>query len=184
MNYRKLRHFHDSLNPPPPPPEASVGPETSVDDDDEDFPPPPEPGLLLDLSQDLNEVKRSRPRQPEDSYNFEAERSKSRSTENVNLGDNGDVGPLNGFPTIPRSHSTRIPLANSSNIVAMRRSVSVPSNKFSALPDRKNKSSRGSTGSSDDSGFSPGSPNKSKTVMVPREDSEDCDKREQISTVI
>ena len=63
---RKLRKFHDALNPPPPPP----------GEDDDLPPPPPEPGQLLDFSEPL-------PPPPPPQSLTEEEVAKSRSTENL-----------------------------------------------------------------------------------------------------
>ena len=151
---RKLRQFHDSLNP-----------EESNGDDEEDFPPPPEPGQLLDL-RTPTDVEVKMPPQTEKSHSMENmvdPDSEVRCDIRGHLEDNTASEATKMAPasmTMPRSSSTmttsgaagRAVAANDGTLslpaVSMRRSSSVPCKRLN---------SRGSTGSSD-SGFSAGSP--------------------------
>lgn len=143
---RKLRQFHDSLNP-------SVEDEDDNDDDEAEFPPPPEPGQLLDFGQDPDDpVNISEPVKMTGCGDFKMSMNKSKSTDHLEAA---------FFVTMPRASSTRATpsgdLGDASSaggaVVAMRRSASVPC---------KRVVSRGSTGSSD-SGFSAGSPTNQQT---------------------
>ena len=129
---RKLRQFHDSLNPA-----------AESDRDEDDLPPPPEPGQLLDFTTEL-EVKMPLPPAA-------ATAEKSHSTENLEtVGAATVVAAASTSMTMPRSSSTTTSAADTTLTlgVSMRRSSSVPCKRLD---------SRGSTGSSD-SGFSAGSP--------------------------
>ena len=116
---RKLRQFHDSLNPA-----------AESNGDEEEFPPPPEPGQLMDLSTEL-EVK------------MPVTVEKSHSTENLESTVAAAATPASTSMTMPRSSSTATSAADATltlAAVSMRRSSSVPCKRLN---------SRGSTGSSD-----------------------------------
>ena len=127
---RKLRKFHDSLNP------------AESNGEEDDFPPPPEPGQLLDLTTELD-VKMPQPEKSHSTENLESTGLASTAV---------TAAAVSTSMTMPRSSSTMTSAgacdATMTPAVSMRRSSSVPCKRLN---------SRGSTGSSD-SGFSAGSP--------------------------